>query len=212
MTPEAIIDELKASGLRGRGGAGFPTGMKWSFVPRNTGKPTYIICNSDESEPGTCKDRLLMQNDPHQLLEGMMIAGFTIGSNKGYIFIRGEYRYLIPIVDQAIAEAYKHGYLGKNILGSGWDFDIYTHTGAGRLRVRRRIRAAGIAGRQARHSTVETAFPGGGGRISVPDHSEQLRNVLSRPGDFPRRRGLVRGHRIAEEWRYAVDVRLGSRE
>ncbi len=131
MTPEAIIEELKASGLRGRGGAGFPTGLKWSFVPRNTGKPTYIICNSDESEPGTCKDRLLMQNDPHQLLEGMMIAGFTIGSNKGYIFIRGEYRYLIPIVDQAIAEAYKHGYLGKNILGSGWDFDIYTHTGAG---------------------------------------------------------------------------------
>jgi NADH-quinone oxidoreductase subunit F len=131
MTPEAIIDELKASGLRGRGGAGFPTGMKWSFVPRNTGKPTYIICNSDESEPGTCKDRLLMQNDPHQLLEGMMIAGFTIGSNKGYVFIRGEYRYLIPIVDQAIAEAYKHGYLGKNILGSGWDFDMYTHTGAG---------------------------------------------------------------------------------
>jgi NADH-quinone oxidoreductase subunit F len=131
MTPAAILDELKASGLRGRGGAGFPTGMKWSFVPLNTGKPTYIICNSDESEPGTCKDRLLMENDPHQLLEGMMIAGFTIGSNKGYIYIRGEYRYLIPIVDQAIAEAYKHGYLGKNILGSGWDFDIYTHTGAG---------------------------------------------------------------------------------
>ena len=131
MTPAAIIDELKASGLRGRGGAGFPTGMKWSFVPLNTGKPTYIICNSDESEPGTCKDRLLMENDPHQLMEGMMIAGFTIGSNKGYIYIRGEYRYLIPIVDNAIAEAHKHGYLGKNILGSGWDFDIYTHTGAG---------------------------------------------------------------------------------
>ncbi len=131
MTPAAIIDELKASGLRGRGGAGFPTGMKWSFVPLNTGKPTYIICNSDESEPGTCKDRLLMENDPHQLLEGMMIAGFTIGSNKGYIYIRGEYRYLIPIVDQAIAEAHQHGFLGKNILGSGWDFDIYTHTGAG---------------------------------------------------------------------------------
>jgi NADH-quinone oxidoreductase subunit F len=131
MTPAAVIDELKASGLRGRGGAGFPTGMKWSFVPLNTGKPTYIICNSDESEPGTCKDRLLMENDPHQLMEGMMIAGFTIGSNKGYIYIRGEYRYLIPIVDNAIAEAHKHGYLGKNILGSGWDFDIYTHTGAG---------------------------------------------------------------------------------
>jgi NADH-quinone oxidoreductase subunit F len=131
MTPEQIIDELKASNLRGRGGAGFPTGMKWSFVPRNTDKPRYIICNSDESEPGTCKDRLLMENDPHQLIEGMMIAGWTVGSNKGYIFIRGEYRYLIDIVDKAIAEAYERGFLGKNILGSGWDFDVYTHTGAG---------------------------------------------------------------------------------
>jgi NADH-quinone oxidoreductase subunit F len=131
MTPEAIIDVMKASSLRGRGGAGFPTGLKWSFVPRTTGKPTYIICNSDESEPGTCKDRLLMENDPHQLIEGMMIAGWTIKSNKGYIFIRGEYRYLIPIVDRAIQEAYARGYLGKNILGSGWDFDVYTHTGAG---------------------------------------------------------------------------------
>lgn len=131
MTPEAIIEELKVSSLRGRGGAGFPTGMKWSFVPRNTGKPTYIICNSDESEPATCKDRLLMEMDPHSLIEGMMIAGWTIKSNKGYIFIRGEYRYLIEIVDRAIAEAYERGYLGKNILGTGWDFDVYTHTGAG---------------------------------------------------------------------------------
>jgi NADH-quinone oxidoreductase subunit F len=131
MTPEAIIDLLKASGLRGRGGAGFPTGMKWSFVPRTTGKPTYVVCNSDESEPGTCKDRLLMQNDPHQLIEGMIIGGWTIRSNKGYIFIRGEYRYLIEIVDRALEEAYARGYLGKNILGSGWDFDLYTHTGAG---------------------------------------------------------------------------------
>jgi NADH-quinone oxidoreductase subunit F len=131
MTPEQIIDEMKASNLRGRGGAGFPTGMKWSFVPRNTDKPRYIICNSDESEPGTCKDRLLMEYDPHQLIEGMMIAGWTVGSNKGYIFIRGEYRYLIDIVDKAIAEAYAAGYLGENILGSGWSFDLYTHTGAG---------------------------------------------------------------------------------
>lgn len=131
MTPEAIIDELKTSSLRGRGGAGFPTGMKWSFVPRTTGKPTYVICNSDESEPGTCKDRLLMENDPHQLIEGMMIAAWVIKSNKGYIFIRGEYRYLIEIVDRAIAEAYERGYLGKNIFGTGWDFDLYTHTGAG---------------------------------------------------------------------------------
>jgi NADH-quinone oxidoreductase subunit F len=131
MTPEAIIDTLKASALRGRGGAGFPTGMKWSFVPRNTGKPSYIICNSDESEPATCKDRLLMENDPHQLIEGMMIAGWTIKATRGYIFIRGEYRYLIDILDRAIAEAYERGYLGKNVFGSGWNFDLYTHTGAG---------------------------------------------------------------------------------
>jgi NADH-quinone oxidoreductase subunit F len=131
MTPESIIDTLKASGLRGRGGAGFPTGMKWSFVPRNTGKPSYIICNSDESEPATCKDRLLMENDPHQLIEGMLIAGWTIKATKGYIFIRGEYRYLIDILDRAIEEAYERGYLGKNLFGSGWHFDLYTHTGAG---------------------------------------------------------------------------------
>jgi NADH-quinone oxidoreductase subunit F len=131
MTPEAIIDILKASALRGRGGAGFPTGMKWSFVPRNTGKPSYIICNSDESEPATCKDRLLMENDPHQLIEGMLIAGWTIKASKGYIFVRGEYRYLIDILERAIAEAYERGYLGKNLFGSGWNFDLYTHTGAG---------------------------------------------------------------------------------
>ena len=131
MTPEAIIEELKASSLRGRGGAGFPTGMKWSFVPRTTGKPTYVICNSDESEPGTCKDRLLMENDPHQLIEGMMIAAWTIKSNKGYVFIRGEYRHQIESMDRAIAEAYERGYLGKDVFGSGWDFDLYTHTGAG---------------------------------------------------------------------------------
>jgi NADH-quinone oxidoreductase subunit F len=131
MAPEAIIDELKVSNLRGRGGAGFPTGLKWSFVPRNSGKPSYIICNSDESEPATCKDRLLMENDPHQLFEGMMIGGWTIKASKGYIFVRGEYRYLIEILERAIAEAYERGYLGKNLFGSGWDFDLYTHTGAG---------------------------------------------------------------------------------
>src|SRR6202042_628044 len=121
MTPEQIIEEVKASALRGRGGAGFPTGLKWSFVPRTSPKPKYIIINADESEPGTCKDRLLMENDPHQLIEGMIIAAWTIKSNKGYIFIRGEYRYLIDIVDKALAEAYAKGFLGKNILGSGLD-------------------------------------------------------------------------------------------
>src|SRR5215211_5521798 len=131
MTPDDIINELKASNLRGRGGAGFPTGMKWSFVPRNVDKPKYIVVNADESEPGTCKDRLLMEYDPHQLIEGILIAGLAMDSHKGYLYIRGEYRYLLDHMDRAIAEAYKRGYLGKNIAGTGFDFDLYTHSGAG---------------------------------------------------------------------------------
>src|ERR1700726_2150566 len=131
MTPEPIIDEMKKSNLRGRGGAGFPTGMKWSFVPKDSPKAKYVICNADESEPGTCKDRPLMEMDPHQLIEGMVIAGKAVGSHQGYIYIRGEYRYIIDIMDAAIAEAYAKNYLGKNIQGSGFDFDLVTHTGAG---------------------------------------------------------------------------------
>src|SRR6516162_6190599 len=131
MTPESIIDEVKKSSLRGRGGAGSPTGMKWSFVPKDSPKPKYVLCNADESEPRTCKDRPLMEMDPHQLIEGMVIAGRAIGSHQGFIYIRGEYRYVLDIVDAAIAEAYAAGYLGKNILGTGFDFDLLTHTGAG---------------------------------------------------------------------------------
>jgi NADH-quinone oxidoreductase subunit F len=131
MTPDGIIDEVKKSNLRGRGGAGFPTGMKWFFVPKDSPKPKYVICNADESEPGTCKDRPLMEMDPHQLIEGMVIAGRAIGSHQGFVYIRGEYRYVLDIVDAAIAEAYSRGYLGKNILGTGFDFDLLIHTGAG---------------------------------------------------------------------------------
>ena len=132
MTPDQIVDEVKKSNLRGRGGAGFPAGMKWSFVPKETGgKPKYIIANGDESEPGTSKDRPLMEMDPHQLIEGMVIAGRAVGAERGFIYIRGEYRYVIDIVDAAIVEAYAKGYLGKNILGSGFNFDLVAHTGAG---------------------------------------------------------------------------------
>jgi len=131
MTQDAIIQEVKDSALRGRGGAGFPTGMKWSFVPRDSPKPKYIVCNADESEPGSFKDRYLMQYDPHALIEGMIIAGHTLGSNTGYIYTRGEYEYLIDIMDVAIAESRQAGLLGKNVLGSGLSFDIHTHTGAG---------------------------------------------------------------------------------
>src|SRR5271165_5973520 len=106
MTPEAIIDEVKKSSLRGRGGAGFPTGMKWSFVPKDSPKPKYVLCNADESEPGTCKDRPLMEMDPHQLIEGMVIAGRSYGAHQGFIYVRGEYRYVLDIVQTAVEEAY----------------------------------------------------------------------------------------------------------
>jgi NADH-quinone oxidoreductase subunit F len=131
MTREAIIDEVKTSSLRGRGGAGFPTGLKWSFVPHTSPKPRVIVVNADESEPGTCKDRLLMEYDPHQMIEGILIASLVVDAHVGYIYIRGEYRYLIEVVDRALEEAYAKGYLGKNIAGTGWDFDLYTHSGAG---------------------------------------------------------------------------------
>lgn len=129
--PDQVIDEVKKSVLRGRGGAGFPTGMKWSFVPKESKRPKYVVCNADESEPGTGKDRDLMRYDPHQLIEGMIIAGFALGSNTSYIYIRGEYWFIKEILEKAIAQAYAKGYLGKNILGSGFDHDMYVHPGAG---------------------------------------------------------------------------------
>ncbi len=131
MSREQIIDEVKLSSLRGRGGAGFPTGLKWSFVPHTSPKPRVIVVNGDESEPGTCKDRLLIEYDPHQMIEGILIASLVVDAHVGYVYIRGEYRYLIEKMDAAIAEAYAKGYLGKNIAGTGWDFDLYTHSGAG---------------------------------------------------------------------------------
>ena len=131
MAPADVIEEVKKSALRGRGGAGFPTGMKWSFVPKDSPKPKYVVCNADESEPGTFKDRYLMERDPHALIEGMVIAGWALGASTGYIYTRGEYKYLIDIMDVALAEAREAGLVGKNIMGSGFDMEIYTHTGAG---------------------------------------------------------------------------------
>src|ERR1700737_963398 len=126
-----IINEMKASGLRGRGGAGFPTGLKWSFVPKQSAKPKYVLVNGDESEPGTCKDHLIFLHDPHAVIEGTIIAGLAIGAKTGFIYLRGEYRYLLEIMEKAIADAYAKGFLGKGIFGSQFDFDVISHTGAG---------------------------------------------------------------------------------
>ncbi|HPR87020.1 MAG TPA: NADH-quinone oxidoreductase subunit NuoF [bacterium] len=129
--PAAVIEEVKKSGLRGRGGAGFPTGMKWSFVPRDSEKPKYLVCNADESEPGTFKDRYLIEHEPHMLLEGIAIASFAIDARRAYIYIRGEFAYGAHVLEQAIAEAEAGHLLGKNIQGSGYDLQVTVHRGAG---------------------------------------------------------------------------------
>ena len=131
MTSEQVVEEVKASGLRGRGGAGFPTGMKWGFIAKPEGVPRYLVCNADESEPGTFKDRYLMERIPHLLIEGMITASFALGARTSYIYIRGEYFYVARILEQAIAEAYEAGLLGKNIMNSGFDHDCYVQVGAG---------------------------------------------------------------------------------
>ena len=128
---EYILDEIKKSELRGRGGAGFPAGLKWSFMPKDSGKPHYLVVNADESEPGTCKDREILRNDPHLLLEGCLIAGFSMHAHTCYIYIRGEYYLETSNLQKAIEEAYQNNLIGKNACGSGWDFDIYLHRGAG---------------------------------------------------------------------------------
>jgi NADH-quinone oxidoreductase subunit F len=130
--PEKIIEDIKASGLRGRGGAGFPTGVKWGFMPRTAPGQKYVVCNSDESEPGTCHDRDILRFNPHSVIEGMAIGGYAMGATVGYNYIRGEFiAEPVPVFECAVQEAYDAGYLGKNILGSGVDFDLYTFVGAG---------------------------------------------------------------------------------
>ena len=130
--PEAIVDEMKKSGLRGRGGAGFPTGLKWSFMPKEVKeRPHYLVVNADESEPGTCKDRDILRHDPHKLIEGCLIGGFAMGACAAYIYIRGEFFNEMVVLQAAIDEAYEAGLIGKNACGSGYDFDVYVHRGAG---------------------------------------------------------------------------------
>jgi len=128
---EWLVEQVKASGLRGRGGAGFPTGLKWSFMPKQVNGPVYLVVNADESEPGTCKDREIMRHDPHKLIEGCLIAGAAMGASAGYIYIRGEYVREAEVLERALAEAYEDRLLGKNAAGSGYDFELYLHRGAG---------------------------------------------------------------------------------
>jgi NADH-quinone oxidoreductase subunit F len=131
LTPDEVTDEVKKSGLRGRGGAGFPAGMKWGFIDKKTDNPRYFVCNYDESEPGTFKDRYIGQMNPHLLIEGMILGSYALGARTSYIYIRGELFYVLRIIEKAIAEAYANGFLGENIQGSGYSLDLYCHPGGG---------------------------------------------------------------------------------
>lgn len=131
MSPDEVVEEVKKANLKGRGGAGFPTGMKWSFLAKPEGVPRYLLCNADESEPGTFKDRYLMEYIPHLLIEGMIVSSYALGTNLSFIYIRGEYMWILEILEKAIAEAYDKGFLGKNILGSGYDLDLRVAPGGG---------------------------------------------------------------------------------
>ena len=189
--PDDLIQLIKDSGLRGRGGAGFPTGMKWGFIPQNDGKPHYLVVNADEGEPGTCKDLPLMTHDPHSLIEGVIIASYAIRANRAYIYIRGEAVHAARRLRNAVAEAYAAGYLGKNILGSGFDLDLVVHSGAGRVHLRRGDGAAGLAGGLPRPAPAAPAVPGHARPLRLPDGGQQRRHHRQRAVHRARRRGLV---------------------
>jgi NADH-quinone oxidoreductase subunit F len=181
MTPEQIIDEIKTSNLRGRGGAGFPVGMKWGFVPRQSPKPKYVVVNGDESEPGTCKDRVLLENDPHLLIEGCLIAGRTIGAHQGYVYIRGEYRYLIDILERAIEEAYREGWLGENIKGTGITFHLAAHTGAGAYECgEESALLESLEGRRG-NPRIRPPFPAVAGLYSCPTILNNVESIAAVP-------------------------------
>lgn len=177
-----IINEMKTSNLRGRGGAGFPTGVKWSFMPKEIGdKPHYLVVNADESEPGTCKDREILRYDPHMLLEGCLLAGFAMGAHTAYIYIRGEFYNEASHVIKAIQEAYDAGHLGKNACGSGWDFDVYLHRGAGAYICGEEMALLeSLEGRKGQ-PRLKPPFPAGVGLFGCPTTVNNVETIASAP-------------------------------
>ena len=179
--PDWIINEMKASNLRGRGGAGFPTGLKWSLrAQAKSRKPKYVLVNGDESEPGTCKDHLIFLHDPHAVIEGTIIAGLAIGAKLGFIYLRGEYRYLLEIMEKAVADAYAKGFLGKNIFGVGIRVPDHYADRRGRVRSGRRVGADGVARGQAGHSAHQAALPCRGRTVRRADGDQQRRDDCDR--------------------------------
>ena len=204
MEPSEITNEVKASGLRGRGGAGFPTGVKWGFIPPNNTKPVYLICNADESEPGTFKDRYILHQDPHQLLEGMIISCFATGANTAYIYIREEFPEAAKIVEAAIAEAKKKKYLGKKIFGTKFDLEIYVHRGAGAYICGEETGLIeSLEGKRPYPRIKPPYFPAALGPLHVPDDRQQRGVAVPREAHHRDGRREVQQDRHASQHRDA---------
>ena len=187
MTPDQVVKELEASGLRGRGGAGFSMGKKASFLPHGD-IDKYLCCNADESEPGTFKDRELMHRNPHQLIEGVLIGAYAAGANHAFIYIRGEYEEQADILDAALTEAYARGYVGDGILRSDFSCSLVVHRGAGRIHLRRGDGAARLARGQAGQPPPEAPVPGQPGSLPGPDADQQRGDAVQRPAHRRERR------------------------
>jgi len=181
MTPDQIIEEVKSSGLRGRGGAGFPTGLKWSFMPKNSGKPHYLCCNADESEPGTFKDREIMRWTPHQLIEGCAIASYAIGAERCYIYIRGEFTEAIRIMQQALDEAYAKGALGASVFGSGKRIEMVIHRGAGAYICGEETALMNSIEGKRGNPRIKPPFPAAAGLFGMPTTINNVETLASVP-------------------------------
>ena len=209
---DAIIEEVKSSGLRGRGGAGFPTGLKWSFMPKESdGRPHYLVVNADESEPGTCKDRDIIRHDPHKLLEGALLAGFAMGANTAYIYIRGEFVREAQVLEAAVAEAYDAGLIGKNACSTGWDFDIHVHRGAGAYICGEETGMLESLEGKKGMPRIKPPFPANTGLYGCPTTINNVETIAVTPGDFAARRRLVRWLRAREQHRHQGVLHLGPR-
>src|SRR4051812_5028264 len=186
MQPNEVIDLVKASGLRGRGGAGFPTGLKWQFVLKDTPKPKYICCNADESEPGTFKDHLLMERNPHLLFEGCLIGCWAIGAKVAYIYIRGEFYHVQKLMEAELAKAYAQGYVGKNIMGSGFDCDIVIHRGAGAYEAGEETALIeSLEGKRAQ-PRIKPPFPAASGLYNCPTAVNNVETLCNLPSIMTR--------------------------
>ena len=207
MSPDEVIDVVKQSGLRGRGGAGFPTGLKWSFMPKDTGKPHYLCCNADESEPGTFKDRELIRWDPHQLIEGCLIAAYAIRAEHTYIYCRGEFFETNSVLAKAVEDAYGAGLCGEDALGSGQRLDVTVHVGAGAYICGEETGLMNSLEGRRGEPRVQAPVSGRGRRIRDADHREQRRDTLLRPPHREARSGLVPAVGIREESRHQAVLR-----